>query len=128
MRLEPAPGFTKNPEHVVDMIPAKKSFQLTWGGEELARSRNVIEVHESKHPVRLYFPVGDVQMDALIANDHSSYCPYKGEARYWSIHTKSGDLDNAVWAYDEPYSECAELVGHVCFYTDKPGFELSEVT
>ena len=127
MQSEPAPGFIKHPQYEMDVSPADKSYKLLFQGVLIARSDKVIELFEGKHAVRYYFPKSSVQMDFLKETSHSTYCPFKGTARYWTIQSESGDLENGVWAYDAPYSECDELVDHVCFYTEKQGMELREI-
>ncbi len=124
---EAAPGFSKHPSYKIDFIRTNKRYKLLYNGKTLAQSNDVIELFESNHDIRLYFPVVDVQMDALTETDHTSYCPFKGTARYWTVMAEGGDLENGVWAYDTPYQECQELTGHLCFYTEKPGFELLEI-
>ena len=57
------------------------------------------------------------RMDLLTATDHTSYCPFKGTARYWSIGAGARRAENAVWAYDEPYDEALPLRGHAEFYS-----------
>ncbi len=127
MHSETAPGFVKHPNYKMDMVPAKKRYQLLYNGEMIAQSDNVIELGESKHDTRLYFPKADIQMTLLQETDHSSYCPFKGTARYWTIRSKAGDLENGVWAYDNPYKESQEVEGHLSFYLEKQGFELREI-
>ena len=47
------------------------------------------------------------------------YCPYKGEASYYSVTTPDGKLENVLWTYTEPYEAVAEIAGHAAFYTDR---------
>jgi uncharacterized protein (DUF427 family) len=53
------------------------------------------------------------------------YCPYKGDASYWSIvlpeagAEANGRLADAVWGYREPYPSVAAIAGHVAFYPDR---------
>ncbi len=127
MQSEPAPGFIKHPQHKIEIGLASKRYQLLFHGAPIAQSNKVLELHENNYAVRFYFPKADIQMAFLVETDHSSYCPFKGTARYWSVMSEAGPLENTVWAYDSPYRECADLVDHVCFYTEKPGFELREL-
>jgi uncharacterized protein (DUF427 family) len=109
MSAEPAPGFLKNPDHKVEIALHQHEMQALAAGREIAR-----------YPDRFYFPLADVDGTSLQDSDHTSYCPFKGKARYW--HAVTGDgatAENAVWAYDEPYLECVELAGHVAFWGDK---------
>ncbi|GAB3928816.1 hypothetical protein GCM10027613_46870 [Microlunatus endophyticus] len=58
-------------------------------------------------------------MTALERTDHKTYCPYKGDASYFSIRTADGLLENAVWTYEQPHDALAEIDEYVAFYTDR---------
>lgn len=100
----------------------------TWtvraGGAVLAESRNALELTEGDYPAVIYFPRADIAMAFLEESEKSSHCPFKGDARYYSIHTKSQTIDNAAWSYEVPTPEAAEIAGHMAFYsTDKVAVE-----
>ena len=43
-------------------------------------------------------------------------CPYKGEARYWSVRLPDGrELTDAVWSYPEPLPESSRIAGQLGF-------------
>lgn len=126
MQIEAAPGFVKRPDYQMDMIVSKKSYTLFFGDQLIAQSNRVIELDEGNYDTRFYFPKSDIKMAMLEETDHSTYCPFKGTARYWTIRSEAGDLENGVWAYDAPYQEGQKLQDHLCFYMEKPGFELRE--
>lgn len=120
MTRQSAPGFATHPEHKVEIALHESEMHVRAAGREIARSTRVLRLVETDYPDRFYFPVEDVDMAALRESGHTSYCPFKGKARYW--HVVAGDdcvAENAVWAYDEPYEECAGLVGHVAFWGDR---------
>ena len=119
MTTNPAPGFLKHPGHRVVITSANVKVTVEIQGTQIAASSNALLVDESRHDPVYYIPRGDVQMDHLTATDHSSYCPFKGHARYWTIKVGDRTEENAVWAYDEPYDEALPLKGHVAFYPDR---------
>jgi uncharacterized protein (DUF427 family) len=88
-------------------------------GITIARSRDALELSESGYPPVIYVPRQDVTFDMLEASDKTTYCPFKGRARYWSIHVDDAFIENAVWGYDQPYDEVASIQDHVAFYLDK---------
>ena len=94
-------------------------MQVEFAGTVIADTRRALRVDESRHDIVYYVPRKDVRMDLLTATDHTSYCPFKGTARYWSIGVGARRAENAVWAYDEPYDEALPLRGYVAFYTDR---------
>lgn len=119
MSTNAAPGFSKHPLHRVDIAPAAVRVEVEFNGVIVAASSSPLLIEESRHDRVYYLPRRDVQMQYLTATDHSSYCPFKGHARYWSIQVGERVAENAVWAYDEPYDEAIPLQGHVAFYPDR---------
>jgi uncharacterized protein (DUF427 family) len=64
--------------------------------------------------------MADVVQDRLTRTDTSTYCPFKGDASYYSVTTSAGDtVEDAIWTYDQPYPAVAEIAGHVAFYPNK---------
>jgi uncharacterized protein (DUF427 family) len=119
MSANTAPGYKRQPTHRVDIEPSTVHVQVEFGGQIIADTRSALLVLESHHDPVYYVPRRDVQMTHLVATDHTSYCPFKGHARYWSIRVGQRSAENAVWAYDEPYDEALPLQGHVAFYPDR---------
>lgn len=115
----PGPGYKDYPGHSVELIPQSAHVQVTALGAVIAKSSKTLRVEESRYPPVIYVPRSDVNFDYLKENDHSTYCPFKGEARYWNIRVGNDFLGNAVWGYDTPYDEVAALKDYVAFYGDK---------
>jgi uncharacterized protein (DUF427 family) len=90
-----------------------------FGGQTVVDSRRVRMLHESGHLPIWYFPLEDVRMDLLQPTDHSTHCPFKGQAAYWSVVDGERVAENAAWAYPEPIEAAAELSGLVAFYFDR---------
>jgi uncharacterized protein (DUF427 family) len=67
-------------------------------------------------PVVYYIPRSDVKMERLVRSAHHTYCPFKGQASYFSL--KDGP-ENAVWSYEQPYDEMAALKDLLAFYPDR---------
>ena len=92
----------------------------TWtvraGGAILAESRDALELTEGEYPAVIYFPREDIAMAFLDESEQTSHCPFKGDARYFSIETKSQTIENAAWSYEDPKPEAAQVAGHIAFY------------
>jgi|SRR5699024_5504106 len=73
-------------------------------------------LHETGLLPQLYVPRDDVLGDCLEASEHTTHCPFKGDAVYWSLRVGDRQADNAVWAYPQPYEAVAWLRDHVAFY------------
>lgn len=94
----------------------------TWsvraGGAVLGESQNALELCEEGHEPVVYFPRADIATAFLDPSDHTSDCPLKGTASYYSIVTKSRTIDNAAWSYETPKPEMAQITGHLAFHAD----------
>jgi len=94
----------------------------TWvvraGGAVLGETTEALELSEGDYPSVYYFPRADVGMAFLDASDTTSHCPHKGDARYFSIVTKSEVLKDAAWSYETPLDDMAQIAGHLAFYTN----------
>ncbi|MGR3548423.1 MAG: DUF427 domain-containing protein [Roseovarius sp.] len=95
---------------------AEGTWTVRAGGAVLAESRNALELTEGDYPFVIYFPRADIAMAFLEESPQTSHCPYKGDARYFSIITKSQTLQNAAWSYEAPKPEVAEIKDHIAFY------------
>jgi uncharacterized protein (DUF427 family) len=121
--MNPAPGFRKYPEHRISTHPSTARVVVTLNGEVIADTRDAVELREAMGkgkstvaPVVYYIPREDVKMDRLSRTSHSTHCPFKGDASYFSL---KGGAENAVWSYEQPYDEMAAIKGHLAFYPDK---------
>lgn len=107
------------PDHPITVKPVEQRVTASVGGRRIADSTATFALSEAGYPVVYYFPRSDVDMTSLERTDHESYCPYKGDAAYYSIRTDAGVLDNAVWTYEKPHEAVAQIADHVAFYTDR---------
>jgi uncharacterized protein (DUF427 family) len=118
MAQNSGPGFKQNPDHHVKLKHEGKRVRVTFAGEIIADTAAAITLDESNHGPVFYIPRADVKMEHLAKTDHHSYCPYKGEASYFTI--KGGRIaENAVWSYEQPYDEVTEIKDHLAFYPNK---------
>ena len=107
------------PQHPITVEPAAARITVTAGGTPVADTTAALALQEAKYPTVYYIPLADVRSDVLKPSDHTTYCPYKGDASYYSIATAEGELTDVVWYYAEPYPAVADIAGHVAFYADK---------
>ena len=111
-----APGFKKYPDHRVATKPAGMRVRVTFKGEVIADTRDAVLLEESKYQPVYYLPRKDVKMQRLLRTTHSTHCPFKGDASYFSI---VDGPENAIWSYEQPYDEMAAIQERVAFYPDK---------
>ncbi len=99
----------RNPNRVV----------VKFNGRTIADSRSALTLHEATLPPVLYIPRSDVDMSLLQRTSHSSHCPHKGDAAYFTIHVDGRSADNAVWTYENPFPAVGAIKEHVAFYPDR---------
>jgi uncharacterized protein (DUF427 family) len=58
-------------------------------------------------------------MAALTRSEHTTYCPYKGDASYYSIPAGGDRSVNAVWTYETPFEAMAQIKDYFAFYPDR---------
>jgi uncharacterized protein (DUF427 family) len=118
------PILQPGPDHPITVEHNPGRVVVTLAGTKIADTRDALTLRESTYPAVQYIPRADVDMSLLERTDHGSYCPYKGEAAYYTINIGSRALPNAVWTYEQPYESVADIKDHLAFYTDR--VELAE--
>lgn len=96
---------------------------LRAGGAILGETQAALELAEEDRPEVLYFPRADLAMALLEPTETRTTCPWKGEARYFSIHTKSTVIEDAAWSYEDPKAPAERIRGYVAFFPDKVTIE-----
>ncbi|RWM09239.1 DUF427 domain-containing protein [Mesorhizobium sp.] len=115
----PAPGFQRNPDKVITVEPYRGSVAVRAGDTVIARSTRARLLSEPPYPAVFYIPFDDIDFSKLARTGHSTHCPYKGEASYWSVLPAGEGAKDAMWAYEHPFDEMAEIRDHGAFYTSK---------
>jgi uncharacterized protein (DUF427 family) len=106
-------------DHPITVERNGSRVRVTVAGRVVADTARALTLRESDYPPVQYVPRGDVDMSVLERTDHQNYCPYKGDASYYSI-TIGGDRGkNAVWTYEAPHEAVAEIKEHLAFYPDR---------
>lgn len=95
---------------------AEGTWVVRAGGAVLGESGNALELTEGDYPPVIYFPREDIGMAFLDASEQTGHCPFKGDAVYFSIVTKSNVIKNAAWSYETPNADVAEIAGYLAFY------------
>lgn len=119
-----APGFARHPNHRVTVTPSPRQVRVLVGDTVIADSRKTLEVDESRHDRVWYVPPEDVDEQRLRPTTTTTYCPFKGQASYWSIDSEAMTIADAVWAYLTPFDECRRLAGYYAFYADRVRLEV----
>jgi uncharacterized protein (DUF427 family) len=114
------PVLTPTAEHPITVEPTSGRVVARVGGKVVADSQHALTLRESTYPPVQYIPMSDVDQGVLHKTDTSTYCPYKGDASYYSVESGGGDLVvDAIWTYESAFPAVAEIEGHVAFYPDR---------
>ena len=105
----------------VRLEPNERRIRVYVEGVALVDTTRSIYLFERDHLPVYYLPKSDVRFDLLEHTDHSTHCPRKGDAEYWTIVVPRADgtvrrIENAVWSYPEPLEGTADLSDYVAFY------------
>jgi uncharacterized protein (DUF427 family) len=106
-------------DHPITIARNGKRVRVIFAGQVVADTARALTLQEAKYPPVQYIPRADVKMGALIATDHHSHCPYKGDAGYFSIAANGRTADNAVWSYEKPFPAMAEIKEYLAFYPNR---------
>ena len=116
------PVKVPGPDHPITVTPHDAHVVVTAGGQTIADTRHALALQESTYPVAFYVPRDDVDLGALERTDHTTYCPFKGDASYYSIPGIDQGT-NAVWTYEAPYDAVSPIKDHLAFYADRVSIE-----
>jgi uncharacterized protein (DUF427 family) len=107
------------PDHPITVVATGGHVVVRAGDRVIAETDNALTLQESTYPAVQYVPLADVDPAALERTAHATYCPYKGEASYYSLVLEGETKDNAVWTYETPYDAVSQIAGHVAFYPNQ---------
>jgi uncharacterized protein (DUF427 family) len=107
------------PDHPISIEVNPRRVIVRAGGKVIADTRAALILREAAYPAVQYIPRKDVDMASLKRTDHSTYCPYKGDCAYYSIPAGGDKAANAVWTYEAPYADVAQIRDHLAFYPDR---------
>ena len=93
-------------------------LRVVLGGMTIAETRAGFRVLETHHAPTYYFPPQDVAAGVLTAAQGTSYCEWKGAARYWSVSAGGVRRQRAAWGYARPSEDFAPLAGYLAFYAE----------
>jgi uncharacterized protein (DUF427 family) len=109
----------RSPYTRVDILPSSRHVEIRVDGVTIADSTHARLLFETGLPVRYYVPKTDVRLDLLTATDKVTHCPYKGQARYWSVRAGDRVHDDLAWSYPTPLPESERIAGLIGFYNEK---------
>lgn len=107
------------PDHPITIAPTLGRVTVTFAGRVVAETLEALTLREASYPPVQYIPRKDVDPALLRASTHKSWCPYKGEASYFSLSVDGKDSENAIWTYEAPPAPVAAIKDYIAFYPDR---------
>src|SRR5438132_5698779 len=100
------------PEHPISVERNSSRVVVSVAGRVIADTREALTLDEAHYSAVQYIPRKDVDMAQLTRSDRTTYCPYKGDAAYFSIPVGGERSIDAVWTYETPYTAVAGIKDH----------------
>ncbi len=110
----------------IKISKADGTWTVRAGGAVLAETRNALELREGDRDAVIFFPREDIAMAFLDKTDKTTHCPFKGDASYFSVVTKSRTLNNVALSYEDPNDPVVEIKGHLAFH-DVPEVAVEQI-
>ena len=106
--------------HPITIRPTGSHVTVRLGGSVVAETDRALSLAEASYPVVQYIPLDDVDQSLLDRTTTQTYCPYKGDASYYTVQTPGGHTEaDVIWTYEHPYPSVAEIGGHLAFYGNR---------
>ncbi len=107
------------PDHPITVTPHEGRVTVTFNGTIVAETLNALVLREASYPPVFYIPRTSARFAHYEKTAHTTHCPYKGDASYFTLEADGARAENAVWSYEAPYPAMAAIKDHVAFYPDK---------
>ncbi len=112
--------------HPITIRPTDGRVRVSIDGQQVADTERALSLAESTYPVVQYVPLADVDQALLRPSETTTYCPFKGDASYYSVQTPDGAThDDVIWTYVHPYAAVAQIEGYVAFYANRAEISIS---
>jgi len=111
------------PDHPITIVANPKRVRVLYQGHLIAETDAALTLKEASYHAVQYIPRQDAAMAFLTRTDHSTHCPYKGDASYFSVVRDGVIAENAVWSYESPFPAMTAIKDHLAFYPNKVEIE-----
>ena len=107
------------PDHPITIEPNPNRVRVAFNGRVVADTHRALTLKEASLDPVVYIPREDVEARYLERTAHTTHCPYKGDASYYSLRVGDREATNAVWSYETPIPAMAEISGRLAFYPNR---------
>jgi uncharacterized protein (DUF427 family) len=111
-------GHPGDPFHRIDVRRSARPVRIEVDGEVVAETTRARLLFETQLPMRFYLPREDVRAE-LHPSSVRTFCPYKGEASYWSLDAGGRGHRDLGWSYEQPLPDAAAVTGLVAFWDER---------
>ena len=115
---------SSGPAPVITIAEQPGCLLVKFHGIQVAASARALVLLEANYPPVYYVPREDIAEQYFASTDHTSYCPYKGDASYFSLQVLGHEGANAAWSYEQPKVSVDQIRDYVAFYPDQVTFEV----
>ena len=101
----------ESPAHSLLLDDYPLRLRAVVAGRVVLDSTRASVLHETRHHIVPYVPLEDFDAELLPRSSTRTHCPYKGDASYWSVRVGDREIEDAVWAYEDPLEAASWLKG-----------------
>ena len=103
--------FRKALQLIEKIVSTLYMAKAVWNGQTLAESETFETVEGN-----VYFPDDSVKREFFKASSTTSSCPWKGQARYYTLLVDGQENPDAAWYYPDPKPAARNVKHHVAFW------------
>lgn len=104
------------PDHPITLVREMPRFVIRAAGRQIGETGDVLTLHEATYAPVHYVPRGDMDMNLLTRTSTTTFCPYKGEASYFTLAVGDEVHPDAAWSYETPYPAVDAIAGYIAFF------------
>lgn len=111
---------TPGPDHSIDLTQIDRPARIVFDGVEIVAATTYVALKEAGYEEVPYIPRDTLDDRLVQPSDTRTWCPYKGEARYFHLLTRDGRrVEDALWSYEDPFPAVEAIRGMVAAYPGK---------
>ena len=102
-------------DHPIRIVPNPNRVRVRLGDKVVVDTKRALTLFEASYPGVQYVPREDADMSLLRRTAHTTHCPYKGDAAYYTVEAGGRTAENA----EQPFAGAAEIAGYLAFYPNR---------
>jgi uncharacterized protein (DUF427 family) len=103
------------PNRPLEVIRSQKWVRVSFGGEIIVDSKNVLLLRQKGRSPVYYFPRKDVRLEFLEEKGRIAKFPGLGKTSLLTVRVGDRVAENAAWLIVEPSPEALEIEGYIAF-------------